>query len=424
MFVYRAILSVCICLPVLCSIGSAGTFERVSLEVADKSREYLLFTPDSYNPDVPMPLVFGIHGYTVDATTHEQITEMNAVAESRGVLAAYPQATGNNWLPGFEAGDAERIQQTSDNNLDYLVAVYEQILDKRNVNQEIVGISGLSQGATIGLSLVNREPELFSSIVTVAGLRYYSSDGTVLLPEEHSEIPSRPISRLHIHGTADPFVPDDGGPVVPSPFVYRPVIESVTNWASGLGADQEPEMALIDDISRDGLTSESFTWEGRSYVDANGLSHTAVTQYINVLEGGHNWPGDFGGWPSDFQPVTRDFSASEMAIDFILEHPRAIVCEPLNSLLGDFDGDGNVGFTDFLILSANFGADVDEYVAGDANCDGAVAFDDFLVLSENFGQRLAADNSEVATLVPEPTGFAIAAPLVLFALLQRRRSRR
>ena len=51
---------------------------------------------------------------------------------------------------------------------------------------------------------------------------------------------------------------------------------------------------------------------------------------------------------------------------------------------GDIDGDGEVGFTDFLELSRNFGATDAVFADGDLNCDGEVAFDDFLALAAAF----------------------------------------
>jgi len=61
-------------------------------------------------------------------------------------------------------------------------------------------------------------------------------------------------------------------------------------------------------------------------------------------------------------------------------------------LSGDANGDGEVAFADFLILSSNFGrADADIVFAdGDFNGDGEVGFADFLILSSNFGRQIAA----------------------------------
>ena len=62
--------------------------------------------------------------------------------------------------------------------------------------------------------------------------------------------------------------------------------------------------------------------------------------------------------------------------------------EPELPLPGDADGDGEVGFMDFLAMSENFGKATDAVLAdGDFTGDGAIDFADYLVLSENFGTR-------------------------------------
>jgi len=52
---------------------------------------------------------------------------------------------------------------------------------------------------------------------------------------------------------------------------------------------------------------------------------------------------------------------------------------------GDVNGDGRVGFKDFLIMGANWGTFGALYTDGDLNGDFEVNFPDFLILSENFG---------------------------------------
>ena len=52
-------------------------------------------------------------------------------------------------------------------------------------------------------------------------------------------------------------------------------------------------------------------------------------------------------------------------------------------IVGDIDGDGELTFADFLLLSSNFGRQVEDGVAsGDLNEDGQVDFADFLLLSQ------------------------------------------
>lgn len=335
------------------AVTSAGTIERMELEVGGETRQFTLFTPSSYDPAVPMPLVFGLHGFTVDAGTHLLVTQMNRVAEAKGVLAVYPQAVNNDWFPGHVPG----------NNIDYLLEVYEATVANRNVNKEIVALSGLSQGAAMSLTLAAAKPDLFSSVVSVAGTRFFTSDDE-LVPPAVPEVPARPISRLHVHGTSDSLSSDEGGQVLDFPLFIHSVMDSVTTWAAGLGSEGEPTVVPIDDRTADGLTSELLAFEGRTYVGLDGTHYTADTHYVRVSGGGHNWPGDWNGWPADFQPVTTDFSTSEMAIDFILSHPREYV-------VGDFIRDGALGSDDVDALVGEIVAGTNESMF-DLTADGAV----------------------------------------------------
>lgn len=76
----------------------------------------------------------------------------------------------------------------------------------------------------------------------------------------------------------------------------------------------------------------------------------------------------------------------------------AVLLDWSDSRLGDLNGNGEVGFDDFLVVSKNFGAP-GNYMQGDINLDGKVGFGDFLILSGNFGD--ANDTAVVA--VPEPS---------------------
>lgn len=69
-----------------------------------------------------------------------------------------------------------------------------------------------------------------------------------------------------------------------------------------------------------------------------------------------------------------------------------------NRLTGDANFDGAVTFSDFLTLSARFGASDKKWSEGDFIVNGEVDFEDFLALSANFGQSTLG-----AASVPEPS---------------------
>jgi hypothetical protein len=88
----------------------------------------------------------------------------------------------------------------------------------------------------------------------------------------------------------------------------------------------------------------------------------------------------------------------------------------LNLFKGDFDGNREVAFPDFLVLAGNFGEEGD-YSDGDANCNGTVEFSDFLALSTNFGKESAT----AAASVPEPKSILLVACGIGILFVQRRR---
>ena len=82
--------------------------------------------------------------------------------------------------------------------------------------------------------------------------------------------------------------------------------------------------------------------------------------------------------------------------------PASDLLKTTGLVLGDLDADGEVGFSDFLSLSASFNS-AGNYLDGDLNCDGMVEFADFLLMAENFGRTADATMASV----PEATGFAV-----------------
>ncbi|MCE2435991.1 MAG: hypothetical protein J4F29_24215, partial [Candidatus Latescibacteria bacterium] len=78
----------------------------------------------------------------------------------------------------------------------------------------------------------------------------------------------------------------------------------------------------------------------------------------------------------------------------------------LQDLTSDFDGDGQVGFSDFLAFAGQFGARQGDgrYEAKyDLNSDGAIGFGDFLLFSSNFGKEAGGGGPETQVTIPDAT---------------------
>ena len=76
----------------------------------------------------------------------------------------------------------------------------------------------------------------------------------------------------------------------------------------------------------------------------------------------------------------------------------------LQVLTLDFDGDGRVGFPDFLAFVGQFGTrqgDGKYEVNYDLNSDGAIGFGDFLIFSGNFGKEAGGGREETQVTIPD-----------------------
>ena len=113
-------------------------------------------------------------------------------------------------------------------------------------------------------------------------------------------------------------------------------------------------------------------WTRAIYADDFNLFAAADGNTVTiVLEGDCNKDGTL--------------SASDLTCVYTI-NSRDAVLDALNTLPGDLDGNGDVSFDDFLVLSANFGQGAASYADGNIDLMDGVAFADFLILSDNFGK--------------------------------------
>lgn len=89
---------------------------------------------------------------------------------------------------------------------------------------------------------------------------------------------------------------------------------------------------------------------------------------------------------------------------------------------GDVNGDGTVGFSDFITISREYGNEASRQ-NGDLDYSGDVGFSDFIMLSQNYGNGINLLGSSIAQ-VPEPsTWHGAIVMLAAFSLIRRRRNR-
>ncbi len=181
-------------------------------------------------------------------------------------------------------------------------------------------------------------------------------------------------------------------------------VNAGTGATTNLGGDQLPRLFGLDYNWNDGnLYGISGNVDGESTVykistSGEVLDKVSLDRNIDSVPGSLVFNGDGTMVVSnlhdhlfDVNPMTgevtncrlADRSAQGMAVSWTIPaDPEA------PKLLGDLDGDGTVGFNDFLELSSNYGNDDAVASQGDLDGDCSVGFSDFLIMSRQYGKSL------------------------------------
>ena len=140
-----------------------------------------------------------------------------------------------------------------------------------------------------------------------------------------------------------------------------------------------------------------FEGDGSFVFGEGGTVSGEIAAAFELLDGeGNVLSKSLGGGPLEVQTVAGATYFIRVSgahgEHYVLDLFREPADEPSSvapPLDGDTDLDGDVDFKDFLLLSANFGKEVDEaFAAADFDVSGSVDFGDFLLLAANYGRKI------------------------------------
>jgi len=265
-----------------------------SLISSGERRTYLLYVPESYNPDVPTPLVISIHGFADWPAHHMGISHWNTLADRYGFIVVYP--TGTHFPLRWRTYEAVDDDNELMRDVTFISDLIDKLASKYNIDSSRVYANGLSNGGGMSFALACKLSERIAAIGSVSG--------AYLLPWDKCDS-SRPVPAIIFHGTADPIVPYQGG----RSGIFHIPFPAVPKWVSALsnhnGCDETPL-----DLPGTGTTS------GVQYKNCD-----ADVVFYTIVGGGHTWPGG-GSIPESIAGrSTNDIDATQIMWDFFQKHP-------------------------------------------------------------------------------------------------------
>lgn len=288
-----------------------GTSHVIAFAHPAGNRNYTLYVPpglDDSNGD-GVPLMVMLHGCTQSSDDFATGTRMNALADSHGVLVAYPEQTARdngsrcwNW---FRAQDQQRGGEPA-----VLAGIVEDIARRHRVDPRRVYVAGLSAGAAMAVILGRTYPEVFAAVGAHSGLPFAAArdmSGAFAAMQgrgaARSATPGNAqgirVPTIVIHGTADRTVAVDNG---------RAIVEDAI--AAGAGARPlQPGASLRETVNgRDMIRSEYRDDEGRVWVT-----------HVEIDGAGHAWSG---GDPAGSHTDGKGPDASALILQFCLRQTR------------------------------------------------------------------------------------------------------
>lgn len=209
--------------------GTEATNATKTLRTPDgRVRTYRLHVPAGVAPSSGWPLLIALHGGVGSAKQFEQASGFSSLADTHRFAVAYPDGVGagrqedrlRTWNGGYCCGSAVR------NNVDdveFIRRVVRAVKADFTIDPNLVAAAGHSNGGIMAYRLACE----LSDVIVAIGVQSGSLGVDRCTP-------SKPVSVIHIHGTADENHPIDGGRGTNgiSGVTFRSAIDGVEAFAT------------------------------------------------------------------------------------------------------------------------------------------------------------------------------------------------
>jgi polyhydroxybutyrate depolymerase len=133
----------------------------LTLDVGGKQRSYLLHVPPGYRADKPVPLVVALHFYPGSGAALRDMIGMDAKADERGFLVAYPDGVAG----GFNA----LVCCGAEDDVAFLRALTARLITDWRADPARVYATGISNGADMSFRAAVEATGVFAAIGAVSG---------------------------------------------------------------------------------------------------------------------------------------------------------------------------------------------------------------------------------------------------------------
>jgi len=257
--------------PQTCTGSETGKPGRtvVQLEHAGVKRSYILYVPDRYAGDKPVPLVLNFHPLLFNAQFAESGSGYKELAAKEGFIVAYPDSQES---AAWNVGPC-CTQSRDVDDVGFARAIVADVSSKFCVDQKRVYASGFSMGGGMSHYLACEAADVFAAV----------APGAFDLLAENTCAPVRPITVISFRSQSDAIVPYAGGEKQDAPNGFR----GKHTFLGAVGTFKK--WAEVDGCTGDPVSESGGCQTYKQCKD--GVEVTLCT-----VGGGHTWPDATRSW--------------------------------------------------------------------------------------------------------------------------------
>lgn len=259
---------------------------------SDSGRYYWINAPPAQlasSDKAGLPLILALHGGGSTPVDMARFCRLAETAGDYGFATVYPSGSGPSpdfltWNAGSCCGHAARREVDDVGFVDRLI---DQLLQEYAFDASRVYVAGMSNGGMMAYRLAAELPTRIAAIACVAGCL-----ACEVVPL------SRPVPAIHFHGTADDFVPYQGGAGSRSlrQVDFASTAQTMQAWcsAAGIKSGSSPykKVAALTELGQELTNDLALTASKKVHASQliDGVEHEFAVEY-RIDGGGHTWPG-------------------------------------------------------------------------------------------------------------------------------------
>lgn len=268
------------------------------------TRQYIYHEPAELPANAPLVIV--MHGYSGDAYSIEEYTQMNSLADQYGFAVCYPRGTKDEWGNRFWNVGYEFHEGSEVDDAGFLTELAYYLQTEHTLDASRTFATGMSNGGDMSFFLACEAAEVFRAVAPVCG--------TIMTVNFDNCTQAIPV--FAISGTDDDITWYNGDPGNLGewgPYLGIPAI--IDHFSSVNDCGSFSSEAMADNHPGDGST---ITFE--RYFE--GIGEHEVWLY-RVEGGGHDWPGASGNMDINAsEEIWQFFSQFSMETSLNNEGPK------------------------------------------------------------------------------------------------------